>query len=150
VLAFYDGFLSFILDLDPSLKSKDGVFISNYTLYKDLEHGLEKELADADIYSFTWLPSLLMFLSLEIGRRSGEALTKLQIPNEGHMKLATNLKQNIEIVQKVLSYSKLLGFTVCLEDDNVVIYFESVYPTVVYSNISIHMTKFIHFELDQR
>ena len=61
MLAFYEGFLSFISDLDPSLKTKDGVFISNYTIYKGLEQGLEKVLtphicefrsSNDEVYSF--------------------------------------------------------------------------------------------------
>jgi len=150
ILAFYEGFLSFISDLDPSLKTNDGVFISNYTIYKGLERGLEKEVFNGnnDVHSFSWLPSLLIFVSLEVGRRSGEALTRLHVPSRGHMRLGASLLQNIDSVQRVLSYSKLLGFTVSLENGEVYVNFENIYPTVLYSEISVQMTKFIHFELD--
>ncbi len=154
LITFYEGFLNFIEDLDPSLKNRDGIFISNYTITKDFERAIENEIKGVPRHEiqptlFNWVPLILVFLSLEVGRRSGTTIDRIEIPSDSHMKLASSIIQNQETVQRVLSRVKLLGFSVVVENGSVFLEMSTVLPTHVYSDSALQMTKFIRFELDR-
>jgi hypothetical protein len=153
-ITFYEGFLSFIEDLDPSLKNSNEVYISIYSMTKELERAIDRviynsNLADIQKSYFNWIPLILVFISLEVGRRSGRAIKLIRIPTTTHAKLITSIIQNYKIVEKIISESKLLGFTVILQNDSVFVDMEHVLPTHVYSDIAFQITKFIHFELER-
>jgi hypothetical protein len=189
LITFYEGFLSFVMDLDPNLKTEEGQFISTYTISKSLERGVERQIIrnKNQPFSFYWLPSLLCHIGLEIGglkintygqksisprgeTSPIEKIPSIMIPNKkstlvippdqeildmNNQNLMNTLIDNIDMVTQVLAASSPdAGFMVKLEKVEgeavplVVIEFDRVYPSHVYSELSLLMSKFVRFELD--
>jgi hypothetical protein len=191
LITFYEGFLSFVMDLDPNLRTEEGQFISTYTISKSLERGVERQIIrnKNQPFSFYWLPSLLCHIGLEIGglkiNTYGKSISPkddtspidkiptliiptvkkstLVIPPDqeildmNNQNLMNTLIDNIEMVTQVLTTSNPdAGFIVKLEKNEeganlpplVVIEFDRVYPSHVYSELSLLMSKFVRFELD--
>ncbi|KAL0488323.1 hypothetical protein AKO1_008762, partial [Acrasis kona] len=145
LIAFYEGFLTFVMGLDHNLKTEDGQFISTYSISKSLERGIEKQVFTNknQPFSFYWLPSLLIHIGLEIGglkittkstQRDDQsspvspmdaqpARSTLVIPKDkeildmNNQNLMNALIDNISMVNKVLDEAKKdIGFQVKLED----------------------------------
>ena len=130
------------------------MFISNYSITKAFERAIEKEIGDVPRHEiqptlFNWVPLILVFLSLEVGRRSGTSIDRIEIPLDSQLKLANAIIQNQDMVQRVLSRVHLLGFSVTVKEGSVFLEMSTVLPTHVYSDAALQMTKFIRFELDR-
>jgi hypothetical protein len=197
LITFYEGFPSFVYDLDPNLKTEEGQLISTYTISKSLERGVQKaskKMKNQPV-GFYWLPSLLCHIGLEIGGlkinttplQARQSLIKgefspidVQSPTDSptigykntmviprdqeildmnNQNLKDTLIDNVLTVRRVLSFAAPdIGFNIVLESETgengeeirpaVVIEFSRVYPSHVYSELSLVMSKFVRFELD--
>jgi hypothetical protein len=198
LITFYEGFSTFVQDLDPNLKTEDGQLISSFVITKSLERGVERvsRINKNQSLSFYWLPTLLCHIGLEIGglkiNTSAQQVRQsimrgeftpfdnnmqfidnsptrykscMVIPKEQEIldmngqNLKDTLIEHLEIVKQVLTLANPnIGFMVKLEyekDENgdnlppsVVIEFDRVYPSHVYSELSLQLSKFVRFELD--
>jgi hypothetical protein len=121
---------------------------------KSLERAIESEIRnvrrnEVQPSQFNWIPLILVFLSLEVGGRSGTKIERIQIPADSHTKLTNTILSNYEIVSRILSQCQSLGFSLSVEKDSVYIDMHNVLPTHVYSDVAFQMTKFIQFELNR-
>jgi hypothetical protein len=150
MLSFYEGFLQFIADIHPNLKKPNGEFISTFTLSDSLKNSVITEILqfrNQISEPFYWLPSLLIFLSLEVEPISGKTGQYLVISKT--KKLHEELNKNLNVVQRILSRCKDIGFQIEYEQEtgDLIVVLSNVYPTHIYAELSLNMKRFIQFEL---
>lgn len=195
MISYYEGFLHFVLDLDPNLK-RDGVLVSNYQIRKAVEESIEQELyrckRDRRLPpTFFWLPQVLMHIQLTIGSglvdtprtpegESCDAQYSIVLPRET---LAETIITYFDSVQNVLKNIKDIGFALelrqrepgsnesvtknvaetsshgietmqpvavqipTLDTHDVWAVFNVVYPSHVYADLSLSVTRFLRFEM---
>jgi hypothetical protein len=101
-----------------------------------------KKYRDTHEYiSYFWLPSILIFISSRISLIESNFLI---IDDE---KLEKSLKSSLIIVNDVLSSSKEIGFIVVADkNDKLLINFLSIFPSHIYGDISLLITRFLRYE----
>jgi len=200
IIRFYEGFLSYIADIDPNIL-QDGQFISKYSLTNSLEASIEGRVlqySDKNL-PFFWLPSLLVHIGLEIGKSVADTIkitaksnpsgsimsllasfsavnlksespffestanfnpftkrliipSNLEVVDISNHNLAQSLNKYFELVKQTLQNSSI-GFTIekkSLEENTepvLVVNFEKIYPSYVYSEIALSVTKYIKYEI---
>jgi hypothetical protein len=158
LLTFYEGFLEFVSDLDPNLKTEEGEFISTHTIAKSVERAIvnTSEKYKAIPVSWRWVPALLSHIGLEIGAlrltsvkvHDGEVTPvscTMTIPND----FIRGITDHFEIAQEALSLAKdNLGFEMKLGEP-ILVEFSRTYPSHVYTDLGLQLSRFVRFELDE-
>ncbi|KAL0476889.1 ARC3 [Acrasis kona] len=167
-LAFYEGFLEYVKDLDPNLVTEEGEFVNVQTIARSLERSIQKaKSVQKETHTFIhWIPALLSRIGLDAGGlriRSQDqtpsspsttcVVASLVITEP---ELSKNLIKNFEVVEQIVSdcYS-CLGFDIKkrLQKDSgqpqIIVEFGRTYPSHVYSQLGLLMTRFIRFDLEE-
>jgi hypothetical protein len=123
---------------------------------KELESAIEQVIRNPEFDEirpsfFNWLPMVLVFVSIEVGRRSGKEIKRIEIHDDGRgdKSLMVNIFQNFEIVSQIMSQAKLLAFDIEVDGCSVFVNMFSILPSRVYSELAFQIAKFIRFELDK-
>jgi hypothetical protein len=151
MIPFYEGFLSYIRELDPSVSDRDGILISNFTISRELEQSIEHEIRNnnsVERSTFLLIPSILLFVSLQVGMRCGKEIQQLEMSIDDHEDLVTKLLHHRTALSSIFGRSELIGFTLSFNEENniIIIHLSRVYPEHVYSELALAMTKLIQFD----
>jgi hypothetical protein len=98
--------------------------------------------------SFFWIPSVLVFIGLEVGANRIKIGQTIHFPKNN---LGSSLRRQIDVVHEVLSEAKDLGFEIFLDkdtEDEVVVAckFSKIFPSNLYYELSLMITRFLRFE----
>lgn len=105
--------------------------------------------------AFFWLPSLLIFVSLELGGHKMGDQAKFYLPSKEP--LSNTMIKYFDTVKYIFDHVQQdIGFDVKLEtvdaqaefeEDKFVIcvQFLTAFPPHIYSNLSLHLSRFLHF-----
>jgi hypothetical protein len=147
MLTFFEGFLQFILEIHPNLKKPNGEYLSSFTLSESLKNAITTEIIqhrDEIIEPFYWLPSLLIFVSLNL-ESLDKSKSKIIIPQD--KKLYEEISKNLSVVQRVLARCKDIGFIVVQDTNDLFVEMTNIYPTHIYAELSLSLKRYIQFEL---
>ncbi|KAL0483239.1 phosphatidylinositol 4-phosphate 5-kinase [Acrasis kona] len=156
IINFYEGFLTYIKELDVHLINENGEFISCYMIGRIMMQNIENSIYKSKNYniSFSWLPSLLCHISMETSNKhfvSGQSIILSSQDKEVKDIYNANLLQSIldklSFVQFVLNNPNI-GFYVQVENEtDIAVVFTKVYPSHIYLELGHIITKFIKFDL---
>lgn len=98
--------------------------------------------------SFFWIPSVLVYIGLEVGANRIKLNQIIHLPKNN---LGNSLRRQIDVVCAVLDDAKDLGFEMFLDKDSedevvVACKFTKIYPSNLYYELSLMITRFLRFE----
>eukprot|EP01080_Neovahlkampfia_damariscottae_P007722 gene7722-12192_t len=176
MISFYEGFLSLVMDLDPNVKSESGLLIPPFVIDNSIKAAIQsviRQNPQKSSFRFYWLSSLLVYIGRETAQKKISE-RKLILVDQN---LCKSIKHNFEVVNSILSQAKELGMTIEIkskkkvdvkshkasvliqkietnkfdefDDDSIVeIYFSRVYPSHIYSELSMFVSRYIRFEIN--
>lgn len=113
VLTFYQGFLGMVMDIDPNISNESGLVIPPFVIANSLTNAIYLELRSVsrsdsnENMNFFWIPSVLVYLSVELGKSQVKA--RLEGSISGGSCGGGGKKGTLEIGDEVLMNSLYLN-----------------------------------------
>lgn len=145
IITFYEGFLNLVMDLDPNVSTESGLMIPPFVIDNSIKNAIQTLLRKShDSNAFYWLPTILVEIGLEIGKKNNVLNEKCLILN--NLTLFKQISQNYELAKSLLSLANEVGFFIELLNDSIQINFTRIYPSHVYTDMSMFVSRFLRFE----